>query len=100
MAVKKDRQKSKRRLSQAVRSKTQRLHAVVEKPPPALERAHQSSATSPALDFRNPRFTEEIVASAAADKEDRLPSVMLVITVLAVIFIGLITWFVAQMPEK
>ena len=29
-----------------------------------------------------------------------MPPVMLVITVLAVLFISLITWFVAQMPAK
>ena len=60
----------------------------------------QVTAKGPKLNTPNPRFAEELVADAASDKTDRLPSVMLVITILAVIYIAFIAWQVAQMPAK
>lgn len=99
MAVKKDGQKSKRRLSHAVRSKTRRLRPVAASPPlPA--RDSKPHAKGPRPESQDARFAAEFVDAAAADKTDRLPSVMLVITILSLVFIGLMTWFVARMPAK
>jgi hypothetical protein len=100
MAVKKNGQKTKRRLSNAVRSKTRRLRPVAANPALPQSRDDKPRATAPRPESQPSRFATEFVADAAADKADRLPSVMLVITILALVFIGLITWFVAHMPEK
>lgn len=99
MAVKKNGQKIKRRLSQAVRSKTRRLRPVAAKPE-LLPRTDKPNAAGPRPESQNSRFAAEFVDAAAADKADRLPSVMLVITILAVIYLGWLVWLVGQMPAK
>ncbi len=100
MAVKKGGPKNKHQLRHAVRSKTRRLRAVEPKLDSTTARDAQVAAKEPKLATPNTRFAEELVADAAADQTDRLPSVMLVITILAVIYIGFIAWQVAQMPLK
>lgn len=98
MAVKKDGQKSKRRLSQAVHSKTRRLRAVAAKSEPAHIPATHAHGLRP--DSQPSRFAAEFVADTASDKADNLPSVMLVITILVVIYLVFIAWQVALMPVR
>lgn len=100
MVVKKGGQRNKHHLSHAVRSKTRRLRAAAPARPSTNVPDGKPAAQGPKLDARNPRFAEELVADSAADQAARLPSVMLVITILAVLYLAFIAWQVAQMPAK
>ena len=83
---------AKKRLSNAVRSHTRRLRHSE-----AAEVHTTPDQTAPV------RAVQPDVPRDLVDGPDDLrngPSVMLVITVLAVLFIGLIAWLVAQMPAK
>ncbi|MBI1763537.1 MAG: hypothetical protein HYR56_19100 [Acidobacteria bacterium] len=98
MAVKKGGAKNKRRLAPAVRAKTQRLRAQRAASPQA---PHADPATAgprkPGSAFP---FADEVVADTAGEQQSKLPSVMLVITILAVLYLGFLTWQVAQMPAR
>lgn len=91
MAVKKN--GAKRKLANAVRAKTARLRPVEAPAPSASEQVLRA-------DTGSLRVPEDLMAVADTDLTDRLPSVMLVITVVSVIFISIIAWLVAQMPAK
>jgi hypothetical protein len=96
VAVKKSKKRpaKKRLLANAVRSHTRRLqHSQVTETHVAPDPAAPASAEP--LDF-----PKDLVDGRQTDGVNKLPSVMLVITILALLFIGLIAWFVAQMPAK
>lgn len=100
MAVKKGGPKHKRQLTHAVRSKTRRLRADDLATPSANISNSKRAANQPQPHASNQRFADDLVADSASDNADKLPSVMLVITLLAVVYIAFLTWQVAQMPAK
>ena len=85
---------AKKRLSSAVRSQTRRLRHSHAAATPATPN-HAAPVKAAPSDV--PR---DLVEGQQTDELNNMPPVMLVITVLAVLFISLITWFVAQMPAK
>ena len=93
MAVKRrgKRQSNKPVLTNAVRSHVRRLRP---RPPAAEQTTAQPRAPEPAT------FPADLIEDKQANEPHSRPPVMLVITVLAVLFISLIAWFVAQMPAK
>ena len=85
---------AKKRLSSAVRSHTRRLqhsHAAETQAPPSPPTPLRAEPSD---------VPKDLVEGRQGDELSNGPSVMLVITVLAVLFISLIAWFVAQMPSK
>jgi hypothetical protein len=94
MAVKRDRKRHAKKLATAVRSHTRRLrHSETAEPSIA------PTPTSP-VKVEPPNIPNDLVEERQAVELNNGPPVMLVITVLAVLFICLIAWFVAQMPAK
>ena len=70
-----------------------------------LQRAHEADA--PATPSQATPVSAEpsgvprdLVEEQRTDELNNMPPVMLVITILAVLFISMIAWFVSQMPAK
>ena len=85
---------AKKRLSNAVRSHTRRIgrsHSA---------ETHATPNHTAPVKAESPDVPRDLVEGQQTDELNNMPPVMLVITVLAVLFISLIAWFVAQMPAK
>jgi hypothetical protein len=97
MAVKRNKRtrRGRSRLSHAVKGGTFRLR---KEPQPAAENPHTGALR---FDSEESRLPEALAEASETASTDFMPGrVMLVITILAVVFIAIITWFVSRMPQK
>jgi hypothetical protein len=74
-----------------------RPHAVAAPPPTSVS---PPVAPPPVAERQPAPLPADLFEEAEPNHTPGLPPVMLVITILALIFISIITWFVAQMPAK
>jgi hypothetical protein len=87
--------RGRRRLPHAVKGGQHRLR----KEPEASAENHQVGVLR--FDSEGWRLPEALAEAGETGSTDFMPGrVMLVITILAIIFIAIMTWFVSQMPEK
>ncbi len=92
--MKKRRKRQAKKLTDAVRSHTRRLQHT------QVAEAYATPEQTLAIRAEPPKIPQDLVEERQGDELNNGPPVMLVITVLAVLFISLIAWLVAQMPAK
>ncbi|MBO0724639.1 MAG: hypothetical protein J2P52_03485 [Blastocatellia bacterium] len=93
--------RGRRRRRQAIIGGTLRLRneTPVASAPDAAEGPHHAGILRP--DSEEWRLPEALAEAGEADSNSFRPGrVMSAITILAIVFIAIMTWFVSQMPEK
>ena len=90
----------KRGLANAVSRRSRRLTAAHPVAPPPPTSVHVSPLPASATDRQTNHVSVDLFEEAETADAAKQPSVMLIITVLALAFISVITWFVAHMPAK
>jgi hypothetical protein len=97
MAVKRNKRtrRGRRRLPYAVKGG----HLRLRKEPQAAAENHHVGVLH--LDSEGWRLPEALAEAGETGSTDVMPGrVMLIITILAIVFIAIMAWFVSQMPEK
>jgi hypothetical protein len=101
MAVKRNKRtkRGRRGLPQAVKGGTHRLRKEPRPAPEAVAENHRAGALR--FDAEELRLPEALAEASETGSTDFMPGrVMLAVSILAIIFIAIMTWFVSQMPEK
>lgn len=96
-------EKNKRRksgLANAVSRRSRRLTGARREAPPPPDSVHPVHLPASPNERQASHLPADLFEEAEPADLANQPPVMLIITVLAVAFIGVITWFVAHMPAK